>query len=264
MKKILLCPPDFYDIEYEINPWMNTNNKVDKERVRDEYEQLKEVYLKLGAEVLEIPAEPGLPDMVYAANFGFPKGNTFIKSNFRFLQRRPEADFAAKFLEAKGFMTYSLPQNVFFEGQGDLLKINGKYFFGWGKRSSFSAKKYLAEKLTGEILDFKLNDPYFYHLDMSLGPLDKNTLVINPRSFLKKDLEKLYKNFKNIIETSIDDNKMMACNLVVVGHTVVIGKGISGQLKKDIEKYGFEVREVQMDEYRKGGGSVKCNTLEFF
>ena len=26
---ILMCPPDFYGIEYEINPWMNTERQAD-------------------------------------------------------------------------------------------------------------------------------------------------------------------------------------------------------------------------------------------
>ncbi len=72
MKKVLLCPPDFYDIEYEINPWMHVENKVDKRKVFEEYKNLKKIYQSLGLEVLGIPPVKGLPDMVYAANIGFP------------------------------------------------------------------------------------------------------------------------------------------------------------------------------------------------
>ena len=54
MKKILLCPPTFYDIEYEINPWMHLENKVDKEKVTEEYRQLWAAYESFGAKVLEL------------------------------------------------------------------------------------------------------------------------------------------------------------------------------------------------------------------
>jgi N-dimethylarginine dimethylaminohydrolase len=30
MKKILMCPPTAYDIEYEINPWMHMDNQPSK------------------------------------------------------------------------------------------------------------------------------------------------------------------------------------------------------------------------------------------
>ena len=36
------------------------------------------------------------------------------------------------------------------------------------------------------------------------------------------------------------------------------------ELKNNIKKYGFKVIEISMDEFRKGGGSIKCLSLEFF
>lgn len=264
MKKILMCRPTFFDIEYEINPWMNMENKVDQKKAEEEYLELKNVYRDLGAEILEIKPVFGLPDMVYTANIGFPSNNRFIKSNFRFSQRRKEADLARSFFEKMDFKIITLPDNIYFEGQGDLLTVNGKYFFGYGKRSSVEAKDFLSQMLSTKIIAFELNDPYYYHLDMSLGLLDEKTAIINTRSFTKEGLEKLRNEIPNIIEVSKHDNNIMACNLVVVGKTVVLGKGISEDLKKKIKKAGFDLREVPMEEYRKGGGSVKCCTLEFF
>ena len=185
-------------------------------------------------------------------------------SNFRHEQRRKEADFAKRYFENLGFKIITFSENIYFEGQGDLLTIDGKYFLGWGKRSSKEAKDILNKKLGIECTDFELRDAYFYHLDMSLGPLDSKTALINPRSFTKVGLSRLQNEFPNIIETTEDDNKFMVCNLVVVDKTVVIAKGISDKLKNEIEKYGFKVCEIPMDEFRKGGGGIKCLTLEFF
>lgn len=264
MKKILLCPPTFYDIEYEINPWMDVENKVDKRKALEEYKELKSAYQSLGAEVLEIKPVNGLPDMVYAANLGFPLGNKFALSNFRYEQRRKEAVFAKEYFEKLDFEIVKLPESVYFEGQGDLLTVGGKFFIGWGKRSSKEAKDILNNKLGIEFIDFELKDPYFYHLDMSLGPLDSKTALVNFRSFTQEGLSKLKSEFTNIIEITEEDNKFMACNLVVVDKTVVIARGISDKLKGDIKKHGFDVVEIPMDEYRKGGGSIKCLTLEFY
>lgn len=30
--RILMCRPEFFDIEYEINPWMNIRTKADRKR----------------------------------------------------------------------------------------------------------------------------------------------------------------------------------------------------------------------------------------
>jgi N-dimethylarginine dimethylaminohydrolase len=264
MKKVLLCPPTFYDIEYVINPWMKVENKVDKEAVLKEYENLKNKYESLGLDVLEIKPVSGLPDMVYAANFGFVKDNIFVKSNFKYPQRQQESIHSKKFFEKLGFRVEEMPTEVTFEGQGDLLYSGGKYFMGYGKRSSLKAKKYIENFLHGQVLELKLSDPYFYHCDMSFAPLDENTAVINKNSFDKDGLEKIYRNFQNVITTSFLDNKIFCCNLVMAGKNVVVGEGVSTDLKNDFAKYGFVTHEVDMTEYRKGGGSVKCLTLEFF
>lgn len=264
MKKVLLCPPTFYDIEYEINPWMHIQNKVNKDKVLEEYKALKNAYKSLGVKVLEIEPVKGLPDMVYAANIGFPLGNKFVVSNFRYEQRRKESTYARKYFEDLGFEIITLPKDIYFEGQGDLLTIGGKFFLGWGKRSSRQVKDILNKKLGIECIDFELRDPYFYHLDMSLGSLDAKTALINPYSFTKEGLAKLKNEFPNIIETTKDDNKFMVCNLVTIGKTVVVAKGISDKLKSEVERYGFKVLAIPMDEFRKGGGSIKCLTLEFY
>jgi N-dimethylarginine dimethylaminohydrolase len=264
MKKILLCPPAFYDIEYVINPWMNVKNKVDKKKVLEEYEDIKRTYKSLGVEVLEIDPEKGLPDMVYAANLGFVKDNIFIKSNFKYPQRQSESIYSKKYFEKLGFEIKELPKEISFEGQGDLLYMGGKYFMGYGKRSSLSAKKYIENFLKGEVFELKLSDPYFYHCDMSFAPLNDKTAVINKHSFDKDGLEMIYKNFPNIILAGESDNNIFSCNLVVVDKNIVIGKGISDKLKNDFARYGFTTHEVDIAEYRKGGGSIKCLTLEFF
>lgn len=242
---------------------MDTHNKVDHHRVREEYEALKQVYLELGCEILEIEQGKGLPDMVYAANFGFPQDNIFIKANFMFDERKGEAELAKQYFQNLGFKIKELPENVAWEGQGDFLKVGDKYFLGWGKRSDFEAKKHLASILDGDIIDLKLIDPYYYHIDTCFLPLTKDTVAINQYSFEKEDLEKIKQHFKHIIYVGKNDNAHLACNAVVIGQTIVVARGISQQLKDDFKQAGFDTREVAMDEYRKGGGSVKCLTLLF-
>jgi N-dimethylarginine dimethylaminohydrolase len=264
MKKVLLCPPTYYDIDYEINPWMDVNNKVDRQKAQEEYQQLKQVYQEHGLEVLEIPQEFGLPDMVYAANFGFPQNNLFIKSNYKFDERKPESELAKKYFQNLGFAIKELPENIFWEGQGDFLKVGKKYLLGWGKRSMFESKKYLADILQSDIIDLKLVDSYYYHIDMCMTPLTEEIISINPFSFDAEGLKKIHANFSVVIETSKADNKIMACNSFVIDKTIVIAQGVSEQLKNEYAKYGFSVREVPMEEFRKGGGSIKCLTLEFF
>ena len=243
---------------------MSVENKVDKGKVKKEFEALKKVYTELGVEILEIPQEKDLPDMVYAANFGFPIGDTFIKSNFKYPQRAREAEVSKQYFETLGMQVQELPESVNWEGQGDLLTSKGRFFLGWGKRSDYESKKYLEKILGTEIIDFELINPYYYHLDTCFAVLDEDTVAINPVSFKPEGLKKIYENFSHVIPVSEQDNKLIACNCVVVGKTIVTAKGISDDLKAAYAEAGFSTKEVPMEEFRKGGGSVKCLTLEFY
>jgi N-dimethylarginine dimethylaminohydrolase len=264
MKKILMCPPNYFDVEYEINPWMDRNNKVSRTAVLNTYRSVKETYEGFGLQVWEITPEKGLPDMVFTANIGYAEGNRFVKANLKHEERRKESKLAADFFKMKGFEILTVPEDIFFEGEGDIIRSDNKYFLGWGKRTDPKAKKYLDDYFQVEFTDLELVDPYYYHLDTCFAPLNDDIVVINRRSFTDEALKKIERSFPKIIDTNEQDNKVLACNLVVVGDNVVIGKGISPELSNKIKDEGFQVIEIDMTEYMKGGGSVKCITQEIF
>ncbi|MBI3486220.1 N-dimethylarginine dimethylaminohydrolase [Candidatus Daviesbacteria bacterium] len=264
-KTVVMCTPDYFGVIYRINPWMHPDkDQVDKDLALKDWHSLIKTYTGLGIKVHTIKQDKKLPDMVYAANFGFVLNNTFIKSNYKYDQRKAESDHAKQFFQKGGFEIYELPDDVAFEGQGDLLKMGNSYFLGWGKRSDQRAKKFLTEALGSKIIDLELVNPYYYHLDTCFAPLDENTVAINPISFTAEGLKKIYQHFPNVILVGKDDNNILACNLVMVGKTVITGLGITQKFKDDLANYGFSTIEVPMGEFRKGGGSVKCLTLEYF
>lgn len=261
---VLLCPPDYYQIEYEINPWMHLENKVNKEKAQEEFESLKEIYEKLGLEVIVMDAKPGLPDMIYTANCGFVIDDLFIKANFKFPQRRKESEYAEELFKEKKFKIVSLPNDIFFEGQGDLFYRNEKFFMGYGKRTSKNAIPYIQEIFGQEPITLETNDPYYYHLDTCFAPLGKETVVVKASSHNKEGMEKIKKNFKNVVIAEEKDNPFMCCNIKVHGDTVIAGQGIGKDIKSQLRKTGFDTIETPTQEFFKGGGSVKCLTLEFF
>jgi N-dimethylarginine dimethylaminohydrolase len=262
MRKILLCRPDYFDIEYEINPWMHIENKVNKANVQQEYAQLKSLIENLGAEVLEIEPQPNLPDMVYTANLGYVDNNKFIVANFKFPERQKESKFAKKYFADLGFEVLELPSELIWEGQGDLLSSGDKLFAGYGKRSDLDAANYIENILNKKIIKLELIDPYYYHLDTCFAPLDENLVVINDNSFTEEALESIYENFEKVILTSDNDNKFLCCNLITIDKNILVSKGISDKLISDFQNFGYEVHLLEMNEFQKGGGSVRCLTLD--
>ncbi len=80
--KILMCPPDFFTVEYVINPWMaGHESSLDIDVAKKQWVALKDVISEV-ADVVTMDPQPDLPDMVFTANAGAVYGNKAIASHF--------------------------------------------------------------------------------------------------------------------------------------------------------------------------------------
>lgn len=263
MKKLLLCPPTFYDIRYEINPWMDVANPVDKALATEQYNTLTYAYKQLGIEYDELTPHEDLPDQIYTTDLGHAEGNTFVKASFKYPERQKEADIAEEYFRAKGFDIKTFGPEIFFEG-GDFLKCGNKYFFGHGKRSSKEALPILEEMLDANVIGINLPDERFYHLDTCFTPLSEQIALVNKEALATEDLETLGKHFDRLIPTSHADNQMLVCNMLVHEKDLIMGEGVSNELKDELISLGFRIITVPMSEYLKGGGNVHCVSMEVF
>ncbi len=243
---------------------MHIDIKVDREKVFEEFEGLKKTYSKLGVEYDELEPTKGLPDQVYTTDTGVPVGKIFIKSNYRYGQRKPEATVAAEYFTSKGYAVYQIPPAVSFEGEGDLIRMDNTYFMGWGQRTSYQAEEYLALALQHDVVPLKLRNPEFFHLDTCFAPLKPDVAIYYPNAFTDEGKLTLSNYFEELIPVTKQDADAFACNLVLVNDTIVVNEAISEELRGKIESYGFTIEGIRMHEYLKGGGSVKCVSLQIY
>src|SRR5947208_17089243 len=90
--QLLMCPPDYYGIEYEINPWMNRSRRSDLQLANEQWNALRRVLQeRCSIDIHVIHEEPGLLDMVFTANAGLVWHQKSIVSSFRHDVRRREA-----------------------------------------------------------------------------------------------------------------------------------------------------------------------------
>src|SRR5215467_12469432 len=102
-EKFLMCRPDFFGVDYVINPWMEGNvGKAVRTEARVQwdtlYERLREV-----ADVELITPVPDLPDMVFTANAGTVLDQSVILSRFLYHERRREEPHFRKWFDRQGF-----------------------------------------------------------------------------------------------------------------------------------------------------------------
>src|SRR5438552_4773182 len=88
--RILMCPPTYYGIEYEINPWMSRSRGSDTSRAAQQWNALHESLRGLGVTVELMTPQPGLPDLVFTANAGLVFRTRFFSSAFRHQVRARE------------------------------------------------------------------------------------------------------------------------------------------------------------------------------
>ena len=257
---LLMCPPDHYGIEYEINPWMSRSRGADNPRAARQWRALHDTLVGLGANVSLVEPVPGLPDMVFTANAGMMFRRQFISSQFRHAVRaRESAHFERWFAEA-GFDVQRLPEGMFFEGAGDALFCGPILFGGYRIRSDVRSHQHVAAMIGHQALPVELVDPRFYHLDTCFCPLQAGSAIWYPAAFDSYAQQVIRQNIADLIDVSADDAARFGCNAVVVGRTVITPAGCA-VLRRELEARHFEVRELELDEFLKAGGSAKCLTL---
>lgn len=259
--QLLMCPPTYYGIEYEINPWMSRSRQSDRPRAIEQWNRLRKVLSdELELEIQLVDPQPGLPDMVFTANAGVVWNDQLILSNFRHEVRRPEAAHYESFFRNRGFAIVRLPERYFFEGEGDLLRCGELWFGGYHIRSDMLAHQKIAETLESEILSLELTDDWFYHLDTCFCPLAEGKALFYPRAFDSYARAVLEAHIPGLIAVAAEEAARFACNSIVSGKNIVMNEGCP-QVRETLESLGFNVFATPLDEFIKAGGSAKCLVL---
>jgi N-dimethylarginine dimethylaminohydrolase len=260
MPRILMCPPDFYGIEYEINPWMSRSRGSEPVRARAQWQALYAILVGLGVQVELMQPRPGLPDLVFTANAGLVFRDRFFSSRFRHEVRARETPFFDAWLGEHGFRVEHLPQETFFEGAGDALFCGHTLFAGYRIRSDVQGHQYLGSVLGRQVLPLELVNTRFYHLDTCFCPLAPGEATYYPDAFDVYGRKVLEGHIPRLLAVPEAEAHRFGCNAVVVGKTVVINTGCE-QLAKDLQSWGYQTRATELDEFLKAGGSAKCLTL---
>jgi N-dimethylarginine dimethylaminohydrolase len=256
----LMCSPDYFTVEYAINPWMHPDEPSDTARAMRQWRGLRETFARLGHTVHTIEPQPGLPDMVFAANGGTVIGGQVLGARFRYPQRAPEADAYLAWFGRSGYRAIASPRCVN-EGEGDIVFAERVILAGYGYRTDQAAAGELEALFGLPVLSLRLVDPRFYHLDTALCVLDADAAAYYPAAFDDASRAVLSSHFATLIEAKDEDAELLGLNAVSDGRHVVLPEQATGLADQVAEK-GFEPVAVDMSEFRKAGGGPKCCTLE--
>ncbi len=273
--RVLMTTPDHFRIAYVINPHMEGHiGTVDRDRARAQWEALRAEYVRLGLDVAVVDGATGQPDMVFCANQTLPAlaedgSRVAVMSRMNAPERADEVPAYTRFFEADGYDVLQLDADLpgTFEGMGDAIWHPGRRLLwgGYGFRTDRAVYDRLARALGTDVLPLALHDPEFYHLDTCFCALDEQTVLIYPGAVQEDDLATIRAHFARVIEAPEDEARtLFACNAHSPdGQTVIIQRGCTVTNER-LREAGYDVVEVDTDEYLKSGGSVFCMKLMFW
>ncbi len=259
-----MCPPDHFAVEYAINPWMDTSVPVDAGLAAKQWALLRDTLADLGHTVHVLSAEPGLPDMVYAANGAFSVDGRVYGARFRYPQRAGEAASHRLFYTAAEPWAFAEPVHVN-EGEGDFAYLpeahGGLILAGYGFRTEPAAHAEAQEVLGRPVVSLRLVEPAFYHLDTALAVLGDRHVTYFPEAFSPSSQRVLAQLFPDAVLADREDAEAFGLNLVSDGRHVVLNSEATGMAAK-VRAAGYVPVPVELGELKRGGGSVKCAVAE--
>jgi N-dimethylarginine dimethylaminohydrolase len=266
-RRYVMVRPEHFRIDYAINPYMDLADQPDPQRAMAQWVDLVRTIERHGGTVEVVPQRRDAPDMVYAMNLGLglvlPDGPHVVMSHMRYAERRMEARSAQRWFEGSGRSTSYVGRDgvgAHLEA-GDVFAWSGGLLAGFGPRTEELALKHLATDLDVRVHGVRITHPAMYHLDLAFCPLDDRRAMLAPGAFDEASASALLERVPEPLVLSDDEALTTFCaNSIVIGRTVVMPAGAPDRVMAQLAAWGFAVAEVDVSEFHKGGGSVRCLT----
>jgi len=248
---------------------MSKECAVDRVKARTQWENFCGVLQQNGCEVHTIDPVEGLEDMVFAANQVFVGekpgyGRFVVPSRMLHPSRQREVAHFAEWFRARDFriIDIAFAPDEYLEGHGDLLwhPDGSRIYAGYGFRSTRGAiGKFSAamSEMGIPVVPLQLIDPYCYHLDTCLCPLNNEAALIFAGAFSGESLASIHKFWKRVHLLDVEEAHQFIGNGIVVNDRYIAPR-MTPQIERILREEGLSPVIVDTSEFEKSGGSCFC------
>lgn len=266
-RRYVAVEPTHFRVEYVINPFMDPAVQPDPDLALSQWRELVATIERFGGSVDVLPQRADAPDMVYAMNLGLGLVGTdgaprVVMSHMRYPERRMETATAQPWFAARGFTTSYVGR----DGVGAHLEAGDAFAFGdalvvgYGPRTEELALKHLAAELGIRVRGLRITHPGMYHLDLAFCPLDDRRALVCPSALDEESAAALLELVPEpLVLTEEEALSTFCANSIVLGRFVLM-PACPDRVRAQLEEWGFEVVLVDVSEFHKGGGSIRCLT----
>lgn len=228
--------------------------KIDVAFARQQHQAYCRALESLGLKLIKIEADDRFPDCCFAEDPAIVIGDTAIITRMGVSPRTGEELAIEKALKPYKKIRRIKPPGTL-EG-GDVLQIGLRIYIGLSSRTNLSGIRQvraIVSKSGYQVIPVRIKS--VIHLKTACSYLGSNYLILAGGCFDHS----FFGDYRKII---VPKPESYSANCISVGSSVMAPKGCP-RSKKLIQAAGFKVKELDMSEFRKGGGSLTCLSIIF-
>ena len=227
---------------------------IDYARAVDQHSAYAHALASLGLELIELPAEPRLPDCCFVEDTAIVLDEVAVIARPGAQSRRPEVEAVAEAL-ARFRPLRRIEAPACLDG-GDVLAVGRRLFVGQSRRTDSTGVRALVEAVRPfgyQVVPVGLRD--CLHLKSAVTAIGEDTVLVNPAWV---DLEP----FARLDTVDIPAAEPWAANVLRVGRAVLMHAGFP-RTAEVLSKRGLDVHPIDVSEFLKAEAGVTCKSLVF-
>lgn len=225
---------------------------IDLNKARAQHEAYANALRTLGCHMIQLPAEPDLPDSVFVEDTAVILPEAAVITRPGADSRKPETESIIRALAPLINLVHTRePATV--DG-GDVLVLGKSIYVGLSTRSNPAAIDQLDELLCDydyTVRGISLND--CLHLKSAVTRVDEKTLLINKNWVNPGDFDGF-----DLIE--VDPSEPCAANCLPLGDAIIFPAAFP-RTREKLEARGYTIVPVDVSELAKAEGAVTCCSL---
>lgn len=207
-------------------------------------------------------------DQIFARDIGFVIGDTFVLSNMKKSNRKPEQEGIKNILQnVSKYKLIAAPETANIEG-GDVI-VHGKHIFiGLTARTNYYGFKFIKRSFPEyEVIPFHMyvsDNPAtnILHLDCAFQPVGDKYAIIYENGFVHGP-EALCDIFgeRNLIKVTQYEMYHMFPNIFSISPELVVSDNSFERLNSILNEKGIKTISTNYQEVAKLGGLFRCSTM---
>src|SRR5215211_2324120 len=225
---------------------------IDLSLARAQHDGYVNTLRELGCKLIEIPAEPDLPDSVFVEDTAFILPEVAVITRPGADSRKPETETIIPAL-APLIKLIHVCEPATIDG-GDVLVLGKKIYVGLSTRSNQESINQLNEMLHEygySVTGVQLHD--CLHLKSAVTRVDDHTLLIN-KNWVDTNC------FADFDLIEVDPSEPYAANCLPIAGSIIFPTSFP-KTRAKLEERGYKVVTVDVSELAKAEGAVTCCSL---